>query len=483
MTKLQFIRNNQAVAFDDVPPTRTLLELLREDLHATSCKEGCGEGDCGACSVVLAEINAEGALEYKAVNACIRLASSIQGMALWTAEDIAKPVDAADHQSLHPVQQAMISNHASQCGFCTPGFVMSLFALYQTQVQQGTTVSRADAQHALSGNLCRCTGYQAITEAAVSLKADSAFAIDEAALIQKLLPLQTSVSLEDFLKLRHANPKAQLVAGTTDVGLWINKRYAQYEVIHDITKVTELKQVTRDGGGLHIGAAVSLQTAFTAMQSQRPELKNFVHRFAGLPVRNSGTLGGNVANGSPIGDSMPLLISLRATVSLARWDGAAVQTRELPLEKLYLGYRTNVFLPDEVLTHIHVPMPREGEFSRVYKVSKRFEDDISAVCLAINLTLEGGAVQAMSVGAGGVAAVPARAVKTEAALLGKPWNEVTVQLAKDSLQREFEPISDMRASQRYRQTMLGQLIERFWLETQGKVHVSLADIAVVEELR
>jgi xanthine dehydrogenase small subunit len=218
------------------------------------------------------------------------------------------------------------------------------------------------------------------------------------------------------------------------------------------------------------------------MQVQRPQLKNFVHRFASLPVRNSGTLGGNVANGSPIGDSMPLLISLGATVSLARSDGVAIQTRDLPLEKLYLGYRKNVFLPDEVLTHIHVPKPGEGEFSRVYKVSKRFEDDISAVCLAIHMTLVGGRVQAISMGAGGVAAVPARAVQTEAVLVGKTWSEEAAHIGALSLQSEFAPISDMRASDAYRQAVLGQLMKRFWLETQGHTQVSLADITVIEEL-
>ena len=471
--KLQFIRNNQLVELENVPASRTLLDLLREDLRVTSCKEGCGEGDCGACSVVLAAINAQGVLAYKAVNACIRLASSVQGMALWTAQDI------ADGVGLHPVQQAMLSNHASQCGFCTSGFVMSLFALYQTEVKQGRAISRAEAQHTLSGNLCRCTGYRAITDAAMSLKTDPQFSIDESALMQKLAPLQRNLSLEDFLKLRHSHPEAQLVAGTTDVGLWINKLHKNYAVVHDITQVAELKNVTSDEQALHIGAAVDLQTAFAAMQLDRPQLNNFVHRFAGLPVRNSGTLGGNVANGSPIGDSMPLLISLGATVNLARWDGNALQTRLMPLEKLYLGYRKNVLLPDEVLTHIHVPKPKADEFSRIYKVSKRFEDDISALCLAIKIALEQGVVRSVSIGAGGVAAVPARAVKTEAALLGQLWNADTVQAGKASLQSEFSPISDMRASQNYRQTVLGQLLWRFWLETQGQSTITLADITVI----
>ena len=473
--KLQFIRNHQVVECDNVPLTRTLLQLLREDLLVTSCKEGCAEGDCGACTVVLAEPNSNGALTYKAVNACIRLASSVQGMALWTAQDIASG-------ALHPVQQSMVSQHASQCGFCTPGFVMSLFALYQTKVQQGKAITRDDAQYALSGNLCRCTGYQSIMQAALSLKADPQFFIDEDALLKQLLPLKKAISLADFLQERHAKPEAQLVAGTTDVGLWINKQHKNFESVHDLTTVAELKRITADDDGLHIGAAATLEDAFAAMQVQRPQLKNFTHRFAGLPVRNSGTLGGNVANGSPIGDSMPLLISLGATVSLARFDGVAIQTRDLPLEKLYLGYRRNVFLPDEVLTHIHVPKPGEGEFSRVYKVSKRFEDDISAVCLAINMTLKEAVVQTMSIGAGGVAAVPARAVQTEALLVGKTWSEAAAHIGAANLQSEFAPISDMRASDAYRQAVLGQLMQRFWLETQGHAFVSLADITVIEEL-
>ncbi len=480
--KLQFIRQNQKVEIANVSPTRTLLELLRDDLGVTSCKEGCGEGDCGACSVVVASVQPSGELEYKTVNSCIGLASSIQGKALWTAQDIAHRPNTTNAQDLHPVQCAMVSNHASQCGFCTPGFVMSLFALYQNQVKAGDTISAADAQHALSGNLCRCTGYRAITQAAVSLQYDERFAVDEKTLMEQLRPLARDLSLLDFLKMRHAQPEAQLVAGTTDVGLWVTKHHQKFDAVHDVTAVSELKKVTNDANGQHIGAAVTLQHAFEAMQTQRLQLRDFAHRFAGLPVRNAGTLGGNVANGSPIGDSMPLLISLRATVTLARWDGKSIQTRDVPLETLYVGYRQKILLPDEVLTHIHIPAPSSQEFSRVYKVSKRFEDDISAVCLAINVELDEGVVRRVSIGAGGVAAVPAKAIQTEAFLLGKTWTQATIQQAKDCLQREFSPISDMRASSGYRQLLLGQLLQRFWLETQGHTMISLSDIAVIEEI-
>lgn len=472
--KLQFIRNGELVELDGVAPTRMLLDLLREDLGLVSCKEGCGEGDCGACSVVLAKPNGNGGLDYQAVNACIRLASSVQGAALWTAQDISSPSG-----ELHPVQEAMMQNHASQCGFCTPGFVMSLFASYQTQVQTGHQLTVDDAKFALSGNLCRCTGYRSIVDAAISLRPSEQWRTDEKKLYAQLLPLQRSQSLEAFLRQKHECPQAQIVAGATDVGLWINKAHCEFDELLDVTQVQELRYIERNSTHLVIGAAVNLTDAFSEMLKDRPQLRSFFHRFAGLPVRNSGTLGGNVANGSPIGDSMPLLIALGASIGLKRWDGAAVQERTIPLESLYLEYKKLALLPDEVLTHINVPLARQDEFSRVYKVSKRFEDDISAVCLAVSVRLNDGVVDHISIGAGGVSATPARASEAERFLLGKVWSFEAVSDAQSVLMQEFKPIDDMRASCAYRQALLGQLLERFWRESQGESQLELADIAVM----
>ena len=469
---LQFLRRGEPVSLANVPPSRTLLEVLREDLNCTSVKEGCGEGDCGACTVVVAERQegAQGeALTYKAINSCIRLAHSVNGMALWTAEDLPGP-------DLHPCQQAMLNCHGSQCGFCTPGFVMSLFGMYQNRVMQGQTISREIAQVDLSGNLCRCTGYRPIFDAAQQMAALPKVSLNEADLLQKIKQLDeirhgldpdssycAPDTLTGLLAARAAHPNAQVVAGCTDVGLWVTKQHRLFEQVLDVTRAQELRCIARKAGQLSLGAAVSLNEAYAALVADRPQLQRFAERFAGLPVRQSGTLGGNVANGSPIGDSMPLLIALGASVVL----GSVRGSRSLPLEALYTAYRQNVMAADELLTFIEVPLPQPGEVMRVYKVSKRQDDDISAVCLAVCLRVQDGRIVHASIGAGGVAATPVRALKTEASLQGSDWSKASFDQAQAVLMAEFSPISDMRASAAYRREVLGSLLQRFWLDAGG----------------
>ena len=397
---------------------------------------------------------------------------------------------------------------------------MSLFALYQNRVAQaqrcGTTpepVSREQALEALSGNLCRCTGYRPILQAAQTMLNGPLRSVNEAEILQKtellalsekaqetnfsykntLPPYLAPTSLTALLQARAHDPQAQLVAGCTDVGLWITKGHQTPARILDLTRAAELREVRGVRHWLEIGAAVSLTDAFAALVATRPALAGFASRFAGLPVRNAGTLGGNVANGSPIGDSMPLLIALGAQVRLMRWNASTGQadTRELPLERLYTGYRQNVLAPDELLTHILVPPPGtplvpqadatalNGEWLRAYKISKRFEDDISAVCLGLSLTLRDGVVTQASLGVGGVAATPVRAVRTEAALIGEPWTQASAAHAASVLQAEFSPISDMRASAHYRRTVLGNLLQRAWAESTGigPINLEHADLA------
>ena len=485
-TPIRFLRRGETVTLTNVPPSRTLLEVLREDLCSTATKEGCGEGDCGACTVVLGEKQGN-AMTYKAVNSCIRLAHSVDGMAVWTAEDI------AEGSQLHPVQEAMVQCHASQCGFCTPGFVMSLFAMYQNHTRKGHAITRERAQVELSGNLCRCTGYRPILDAAQMLDALPVAQLDEADLLSKmelLAPVsiglevdligengyKSPLSLKSLLKTRAAQPNAQIVAGATDVGLWVTKQHRQFDQIIDVTKVAELQRIEDYAHHIAIGAAVTLNDAFAALVKDRPQLHDFAARFAGLPVRNSGTLGGNVANGSPIGDSMPLLIALGAHVVLMSIRGS----REMPLEQLYTGYRQNVMAPDEVLAWINVPKPAPQEFLRIYKISKRFDDDISALCLAINLQIDNGIVTKASIGVGGVAATPVRAIKTEAACARKDWSKALIDHLKTVLRAEFSPISDMRASSAYRTQVLGNLLERFWLESQGMQQINLESFQLIE---
>jgi len=480
---IRFIRRGEQVCLSNVPPDRTLLEVLREDLGCTGTKEGCGEGDCGACTVVLGE-ERDGRLQYKAINSCIRLAHSVDGMAVWTVEDIAET-----DGTLHPAQEAMVRCHGSQCGFCTPGFVMSLFGMYQNHVCQGRAVTRELAQEELSGNLCRCTGYRPILDAAQQMEKLPAITVDEAGVLSKLQQLRQSRSasaadpaysaprtLKALLAHRAAHPDAQVVAGCTDVGLWVTKMHMRFARVLDITQVRELRRVERYRHHIAIGAAVTLAEAFEALVADRPQLRTFASRFAGLPVRNSGTLGGNVANGSPIGDSMPLLIALGANVVLMSTRGH----RELPLEKLYTGYRKNVMAPDEVLAWVKVPLPAKGELLRAYKISKRYDDDISAVCLVVGMTVTGGTVARVSIGAGGVSATPVRAVQTEAALLGRPWTLQAAHAATAALRAEFQPISDMRASAAYRSEVLGNLMQRYWLESQGMRQINLESFTLEE---
>jgi xanthine dehydrogenase small subunit len=514
------VRRGEIVTLHNVPPTRTLLEVLREDLHCTGTKEGCNEGDCGACTVVVGE-SVNGELQTKAVNSCIKMAHSLNGKALWTVEDIA-----ADDGRLHPAQEAMVQCHGSQCGFCTPGFVMSLFDLYRQHARAGAPITRDNALHALSGNLCRCTGYRPILDAAQTMLGHPAVLQDEAKTLSKLEQINqqnrwleadssyiSPTTLPALLAARAQHLEAQIVAGCTDVGLWVTKMHKSFPRVLDVTQVAELRRVEQYPHHIAIGAAVTLTDAFAALVADRPQLTPFASRFAGLPVRNAGTLGGNVANGSPIGDSMPLLIALGASVVLMAWRGTGNQAkavhRELRLEDLYTGYRQNVMAPDEVLAWIKVPKAGEStsvapgrasqasgpsggsaahavasvgaEFLRVYKISKRFEDDISAVCLALNLHIDGGIVTHASIGVGGVAATPVRALKTQAALLGKPWNSATVKAAQATLRAEFSPISDMRASSAYRMEVLGNLLQRYWLESQGLTAINLESFVLTGE--
>ncbi len=483
---LRFLHRGQRCEIENVPPTRTLLQLIREDLYLRGTKEGCNEGDCGACVVTLRE---PGSTEFKAINSCIRFAHSIEGLELTTVEDL------SEGDTLHPAQEAMVLCHGSQCGFCTPGFVMSMFALHENACAAGKKVDRAAAQVALSGNLCRCTGYRPILDAAVKmhslLKNEHTLHIVkglEVGKASKTTSKQTSgryllpSHLQEMLALRSQHPQAQIVAGCTDVGLWVNKGHQDFAQVLDVSRVAELRRVERYPHHVAIGAAVSLEAAFSALVQDRPQLRTFAERFAGLSVRNSGTLGGNVANGSPIGDSMPLLIALKASVVLMSIRGH----REMPLEALYTGYRKNVIAADEVLAWIKVPLPTANEFSRIYKISKRYDDDISAVCLAISAERvndgNGDKLTALSIGVGGVAATPVRAIKTEALGVHSITGNGLFGSIKKSLQAEFNPISDMRASSSYRREVLGALVERFASEWRGEKLVSLESWDGLEEV-
>ena len=469
---IRFIRRGQVVSEARIRADRTLLDYLREDIGQTGTKEGCAEGDCGACTVVLAELNEQrDGIRWRAVNSCIRFVSSIDGAALYTVEDLRD-----ESGSLHPAQQAMAESHGTQCGFCTPGFVMSMFALYQesmTPARRGEKITRERAQETLSGNLCRCTGYRPILEAAQKLPTYPPRCVDEAALVEQLKSLQPTQSadlqgalrpttLPDLLAMRKQYPDATVIAGCTDVGLWVTKKHERHARTLDVTAVPDLARMTETPTHLVIGAAARLSDAFALMEQQWPKLHHWFARFGGVPIRNSATLGGNIVNASPLGDSMPLLIALGAAITLQSLAGS----RSMPLEDFYTGFKKTALRPDEILTAIHVPKAQAGERVAAYKISKRFDQDISAICLALRLTFADGKVQSARIGAGSITGVPARARRTEAALIGQPWNEATVQRAIDIIRQEFQPTTGVRASANYRRQVTGNLLQRFWLESQ-----------------
>ncbi len=452
-------------------PTRTVLQHLREDLHCTGTKEGCAEGDCGACTVVVGSLNPAGQLEMKAVNSCIQFAPTLDGKALFTVEDLQQPDGA-----LHPVQQAMVECHGSQCGFCTPGFVMSLWGMYLDK--EGQPAQRREIDDCLSGNLCRCTGYRPIIDAAHRMTALPAVAFDRAALTAQLQALQREAgssytahgrtfyaprTIEEMVALRAAHPQATLLAGSTDIGLWVTKQLRELGDIIYLGHVTALQTVVEQGDMLEIGAGVSLEDAYNALCELYPsQLGELRQRFASLPIRNAGTLGGNVANGSPIGDSMPWLIAVGSEVVLQGANGQRV----LPLEAFYLDYQKKDLQPDEIVAAVRVPLPRENVQFRTYKLAKRFDQDISAVCAAFAFTLDGDHIVDARIAYGGMAATPRRAPRAESSLTGLRWNEANLRVAMDMLTQDFAPLSDMRASGTYRMQTAQNLLRRFWFETR-----------------
>jgi len=472
---IRFFHRGSIVEIADTAPTRTVLEWLREDARCTGTKEGCAEGDCGACTVVVAELDTTGHVSLQPVNACIRFLPTLDGKALFTVEDVA----AADG-TLHPVQQALVDCHGSQCGFCTPGFVMSLWAGFQRHQAAGTVPTRQQLADDLSGNLCRCTGYRPILEAGQRAFELPAPALDRSALGAALRALRQDPplhyvpghgapafhaprTLAEFAALREALPQARVLAGSTDMGLWVTKQFKDLgELIH-IGDVAELKRVDVQADRIVIGAAASLEAAWQALVAEWPTLRDLWLRFAALPLRLAGTMGGNVANGSPIGDSAPVLMALGATLVLRRGG----RVRSMPLDDFYVGYMQNRLEEGEFLQAIEVP--RRGEriqAVRAYKISKRFDCDISAVCAALAIELDGDRIVSVRLAFGGLAATVKRAAQAEAALLGQPWTEATLQCAMAALAHDYTPLTDMRASAGYRTQVAQNLLRRFWLETR-----------------
>jgi len=478
---IRFFYRGAIAKVSDVAATRSVLDWLREDQQCTGTKEGCAEGDCGACTVVLGELDAAGTLQLKPVNACIQFVPTLDGRALYTVEDLAglqasgqqPALHPASNPALHPVQQSLVDCHGSQCGFCTPGFVMSLWACYEQHQLAGTVPTRQQLADALSGNLCRCTGYRPILDAGLQMFNLPAAPLARQAVVQALQTLANDPPLHtpqgfhaprtrvEFAELRQALPSATVLAGSTDIGLWVNKQFRDLPELIYIGRVADMQRVDTYDDSIYIGAAATLDMAWQALAQEWPSLQDVWLRFASPPIRGSGTMGGNVANGSPIGDSAPVLIALGAQVELQQ--GQAV--RRMLLQDFYTGYMKNQLQPGEFVSGLSVPRNRGGEI-QAYKISKRFDCDISAVCAGLWIRLEGDIVRGVHLAFGGMDAIVRRAWGAENVLLGQPWNESALQAAQSALAHDFMPLSDMRASAAYRLQVAQNLLRRFWLQTR-----------------
>lgn len=473
---VRFVSRGQVVTVaPDVPHTMTVLEYLRTRLRRTGSKEGCAEGDCGACTVVVADAGPDGRLRHRAVNACILFVHQLDGKALFSVDDLAHNDDMG-RECLHPVQQAMVEAHGSQCGFCTPGFIMSLFAYYKNHVSPDSS----SLKDALAGNLCRCTGYRPILAAGENMYEygrNDRFAPQEAALLEQLAGLARDRMLDhstpggSFLAPRTADELAEtlsrlprgeswILAGGTDVGLWVTKQHRVPRSIVYLGRVAELQQITDHGDCIEIGAGVTYTDAFGSIESLHPSFARMIRRLGSTQIRNSGTLGGNIANGSPIGDSMPALIALGATLKLQSKAGI----REMPLEDFFLAYRRTALQQGEFVASVTVRKPDKTSRVGIYKLSKRFDQDISAVLAAFHVTLEGGTVKSARLAFGGMAGIPARAGKAETLLTGRRFTPDEIEPAVTALAEDFTPMSDMRASAEYRLLTAQNLLRKFCVE-------------------
>ena len=472
-TDIRFILNGKSVALESASATDTVLDYLRIERRLNGTKEGCAEGDCGACTILVGRLR-NGNLRYEPVNACIRLLATLDRCHVVTVEYLSGP-----EGRLHPVQQAMVDHHGSQCGFCTPGFVMSLYALWM----EIPDPSDKQIETAIQGNLCRCTGYEPIIKAAraataAGSPAEDALNIERQAITDRLAELDDGArvelskgdsrailpsSVDDLAQVLLDEPKATLVAGATDVGLWVTKFLRDISPVVFLGHLDELRRIDVTDDVLELGAGVSYSGSQAILCTHFPHLAEYWDRIAGWQIRTMGTIGGNVANGSPIGDTPPVLIALGAEIVLRKGD----TRRTMPVEDFFIDYGRQDIAESEFLEALRIPLPSRDTHHAAYKISKRRDEDISSVAAAFAVRVKDGKIFDARIAFGGMAATPKRAGAAEAALVGAEFTEAAFRKAAAALPDDFTPLTDWRASSDYRMRVSQNLFRRFWLETQG----------------
>ena len=451
----------------------TILEYLRIIEYACGTKEGCAEGDCGACTVAIGE-PADGGMRYRAVNSCVAFLGQADGKAVLTVEGLA-----ARNETLHPVQQALVDTHGSQCGFCTPGFVMAMFAFHHSQQTDNQAPLNDDTIHnVLAGNLCRCTGYRPIVDAMrqADAQADGDANAKDALILEKLQALRTVSpvevnngsqcffvprTVEELAALLTRNPSAHILAGGTDLGLLVTKHNNKPAKIILISEIPELREIHTDAATITIGAAATYADALPVIDAAYPSFGTLMRRFGSRQIRNLGTFGGNIATASPIGDTLPVLIALGARIEI----GSASGSREVEAEDFFVAYRETALQPGEFVRSVRLPRLQANEIFRTYKLSRRYDQDISAVCGAFRLTQDGGTITDARVAYGGMAATPKRAPSVEATLVGRAWDRLTAQAAAAEFANDYQPMTDFRGTASYRLKAASNLIHRFQLDT------------------
>ena len=502
---IRFLHRGRVVQATGLPPTTTVLTWLREHAACTGTKEGCNEGDCGACTVAVAERQPDGAVTLRNLNACLLFMPALDGKALFSVEDLTGLCSG----QLHPVQQALVDHHGSQCGFCTPGFVMTMWTQWEAAQHTGVVPSRQEWADALAGNLCRCTGYRPILDAAQACVSQPAAngAIDRKALSQALQALVPSPALEyaahdpaqgevrrfstpqssdDLAACLQAHPHARVLGGATDIALWTNKAHRDVGHLIYTGRAVDLTEVREHEGWMRIGGAVSLEVAWARLSHHWPTLHDVWRRFASPPIRHAGTMAGNVANGSPIGDAPPVLMALGARLVLRQGS----RRRKVWLDAFYLGYQRKDLQPGEFIEWIEVPLPKPGQVLHAWKVSKRYDSDISAVCAGFGLhfaadthgqwtrgpssKVGGTRLQDVTIAYGGLAATVQRARAAEQALMQAGWTQDGIAAAQLALAQDFQPLTDLRATAAYRLEAARALLQRLWwsLESAGSLVAS-----------